>query len=218
MAEYLVEYHYQTDHCLDDGFEDHYESCLVEANTAAEASSAVESKVGGWVDIECVTRFQDFATDFIVDLCDNNETIGTFVVKANLPEEGSRSSKAYAESRGRALGLAEEVIKRDYPDFFAKINKIRNKLDDDLRINVIDTMVIVRPASWVVSGLKSYLVKVDYKMGDGSDSYYIETVRARDEHEAMAKAADRVGKFYSCNAVPKIARRIADQKPYSNVL
>ena len=124
MAEYLVEYHYQTDHSLDDGFEDHYESCLVEANTVAEASSAVESKVGGWVDIECVTRFQDFATDFIVDLCDNNETIGTFVVKANLPEEGSRSSEAYAESRGRALGLAEEVIKRDYPDFFAKINPI----------------------------------------------------------------------------------------------
>ena len=213
MAEYLVEYHYQTDHSLDDGFEDHYESCLVEANTVAEASSAVESKVGGWVDIECVTRFQDFATDFIVDLCDNNETIGTFVVKANLPEEGSRSSEAYAESRGRALGLAEEVIKRDYPDFFAKINKIRNKLDDDLRINVIDTMVIVRPASWVVSGLKSYLVKVDYKRGDGSDNYFIETVRAKDYQEAMSLAADRVGRFYSCKAVPKIARRIADQKP-----
>lgn len=213
MAEYLVEYHYQTDNSLDDGFEDHYESCLVEANTVAEASSAVESKVGGWVDIECVTRFQDFATDFIVDLCDNNETIGTFVVKANLPEEGSRSSEAYAESRGRALGLAEEVIKRDYPDFFAKINKIRNKLDDDLRINVIDTMVIVRPASWVVSGLKSYLVKVDYKRGDGSDNYFIETVRAKDYQEAMSLAADRVGRFYSCKAVPKIARRIADQKP-----
>lgn len=213
MAEYLVEYHYQTDHSLDDGFEDHYESCLVEANTVAEASTAAKSKVGGWVDIECVTRFQDFTTDFLVDLCDNNETIGTFVVKTNLPEDESRSSEAYAVSRGRALRLAEDVIKREFPDFFAKINKIQNKHDDDLYVNVIDTMVIVRPVAWVVPGLRSYLVKVDYKRADGTDSYFIETVRAKNYQEAMALAADRVGRFYSCKAEPKIARRIADQKP-----
>ena len=39
MAEYLVEYHYQTDHCLDDGFEDHWPEPLAQSPIEALISA-----------------------------------------------------------------------------------------------------------------------------------------------------------------------------------
>ena len=191
MKKFVVQYRYWVGVME----EESYGVTLVNAETPEQArTEAGNVTYDGEIAVDSVTECAD--TDWVVDLCEGNETVATFDVPGLYPVEGVPDGDVYLALFGEAKANAERIIREKYPEFFAKLNEVRKHRCEYYLQKPEDSMVIVRPKKWVHEGKKAYLVTVFYRHDEKVTHFSVE-IRARDSMEASRVGVDSVMRCYA---------------------
>lgn len=141
-----------------------------------------------FIDIHAITAFTD-DQEYLIDLCEEDDVVASYVVKAPLPCGESVSWRAYEMTRGYAKAKAVEVMKEKHHEFYHKFLSISRLKNIGIPfLTVGDSMLIVRPISWVIKGLRAYEVVVRYIDYKGIERSWTETFRAKNKEEACEMA------------------------------